>query len=113
APQPRLDLALLSDGKSVLIRNVLNDARFPNKELIQRAGWVSYAAYPLVLQDKMVGLMSIFANQPFSDQITLEMGSVAHGIALCIQRKRSEEALDVSEFKYRTVVESIKEVIFQ
>jgi two-component system, cell cycle sensor histidine kinase and response regulator CckA len=113
APQPRLDVASLSDGKSVLIRNVLNDSRFPNKELIQTAGWVSYAAYPLVLEDKLVGLMSIFANQSLSDQITLEMGSVAHGIALCIQRKRSEEALDVSEFKYRTVVESIKEVIFQ
>src|SRR5215471_18069078 len=41
------------------------------------------------------------------------MGSVAHGIALCIEGKRSEEALGVSEFKYRTVVESIKEVIFQ
>jgi len=41
------------------------------------------------------------------------MGSVAHGIALCIDRKRSEEALGVSEVKYQSVVESIKEVIFQ
>ena len=38
---------------------------------------------------------------------------MAHGIALCIEGKRSEEALGISEFKYRTVVESIKEVIFQ
>jgi len=41
------------------------------------------------------------------------MGSVAHGIALCIERKRSEEALGASEFKYQSVVENIKEVIFQ
>ena len=40
------------------------------------------------------------------------MGSVANGIALCMDRKRSEEALGVSESKYRSVVESIKEVIF-
>jgi len=38
---------------------------------------------------------------------------VANGIALCIERKRSEEALGASEGKYRAVVESIKEVIFQ
>ena len=41
------------------------------------------------------------------------MGSVANGISLCIERKRSEEALDASEVKYRSVVETIKEVIFQ
>ncbi|HKX49034.1 MAG TPA: PAS domain S-box protein, partial [Candidatus Binatia bacterium] len=42
-----------------------------------------------------------------------EMASVANGIALCIDRKRSAEALDASEVKYRSVVENIKEVIFQ
>ena len=41
------------------------------------------------------------------------MASVANGIALYIERKRSEEALDASEVKYRSVVENIKEVIFQ
>ncbi len=41
------------------------------------------------------------------------MGSVANGIALCIERKRSEQALDASEVKYRSVVENIKEIIFQ
>jgi hypothetical protein len=42
-----------------------------------------------------------------------EMGSVTNGIALFIERKRSEEALDASEVKYRSVVNSLKEVIFQ
>jgi hypothetical protein len=41
------------------------------------------------------------------------MGSVANGIALSIERKRSEEALDVSEGKYRSVVASLQEVVFQ
>jgi len=41
------------------------------------------------------------------------MGSVAHGIALCVERKRSEAALGASESKYQSVVENIKEVIFQ
>jgi len=44
--------------------------------------------------------MSVFAVHPVSDQIGQEMGSVANGIALCIERKRSEEALDASESKY-------------
>src|SRR5439155_5804354 len=36
-----------------------------------------------------------------------------NGIALCVERKRSEAALGASESKYRSVVENIKDVIFQ
>src|SRR6266478_6510753 len=113
APEVLLDVAPLADGKPALIKQLLNDPRVPEQDLIKREGLVSYAAYPLVLEDKLVGLMAIFTQQQLTEQISLEMGSVAHGIALCIERKRSEEALGISEFKYRSVVESIKEVIFQ
>jgi len=112
-PEVNLELAPLSEGKPALIKQLANDARVPDQELVKREGLVSYAAYPLVLEDKLVGLMAVFTQQPLTEQISLEMGSVAHGIALCIERKRSEEALGVSEFKYRSVVESIKEIIFQ
>ena len=73
----------------------------------------SCAIYPLVLEDQLVGLMSIFVGHPLTEEIFQEMGSVANGIALCIERKRSEEALGASEIKYQSVVENIKEVIFQ
>jgi PAS domain S-box-containing protein len=113
APEVLLDVGALGEGKPALIKQLQNDPRVPEQELVKREGLVSYAAYPLVLEDKLVGLMAIFTQLPLTDQISLEMGSVAHGIALCIERKRSEEALGISEFKYRSVVESIKEVIFQ
>jgi PAS domain S-box-containing protein len=112
-PEVKLDLGTLKEGKPLLIRQVLNDGRLPEQEWVKREGVVSYAAYPLMLEDKLVGLMSIFTDHPLTDQIHQEMGSVANGISLCIQRKRSEQALDASEDKYRSVVENIKEVIFQ
>jgi len=112
-PDVSLDLASLAEGKPTIIKQLLGDSRVADQELVKREGVISYAAYPLLLEDKLIGLMAIFAQQPLTEQINLEMGSVAHGIALCIERKRSEEALGVSEFKYRSVVESIKEVIFQ
>jgi PAS domain S-box-containing protein len=101
------------DGKPVLIRQVIKDPRLHDQGWAHREGVTSYAAFPLMLEDKLVGAMSLFTQQPVHEQITQEMGSVANGIALCIERKRAEEALDRSEVKYRTVVESIKEVIFQ
>ena len=112
-PKVELDLEPLAEGKPVYIRQILKDPRVLDQAWVQQQGLVSYAAFPLALEDKLVGLMSLFSQQPVSEQVTQEMGSVANGIALCIERKRAEEALDRSEVKYRTVVESIKEVIFQ
>ncbi|HEV2391890.1 MAG TPA: response regulator [Verrucomicrobiae bacterium] len=112
-PEVCLDLDSLSQGKPLVIKQLAHDERIVDQGWIKKEGLASYAAYPLVLEDKLVGLMSIFSQQPLSDAISQEMGSVANGISLCIERKRSEEALDASEVKYRSVVENIKEVIFQ
>src|SRR5262249_15534496 len=112
-PRVKLEIAPLSEGQPVLIKQAANDERVSDQEWVRREGIVSYAAYPLMLEDKLVGLMSIFTSQSLTEQIHQEMSSVANGISLCIERKRSEEALDASEVRYRSVVENIKEVIFQ
>jgi PAS domain S-box-containing protein len=112
-PELRLDVPSLSKGEPVFIRQLSQDGRVTDANSPTRHGLVSYSAYPLVLEDRLVGLMSVFSQQPLTQQISQEMGSVANGISLCIQRKRSEEALNASEVKYRSVVENIKEVIFQ
>ena len=112
-PLVRLDVGPLMAGKPLVIKQLGTDPRVTDLEWTKRENLVSFAAYPLLLEEKLVGIMSVFTQQPLTEQITLEMGSVAHGIALCIERKRSEKALGLSEFKYRKVVESIKEVIFQ
>ena len=112
-PEVRLEVGALAQGKSVLINQLLNGQRIPDQLWVQRVGMAAFAAYPLVLEDHLVGLMAIFAQHPLTEQINQEMGSVANGIALCIERKRSKQALDASEVKYRSVVENIKEVIFQ
>jgi PAS domain S-box-containing protein len=85
----------------------------PDHEWATREGMAAFAGYPLMLEDRLVGLMGIFTRHPLTEAILQEMGSVANGIALCIERKRSEEALESSQVKYRSVVENIKEVIFQ
>jgi PAS domain S-box-containing protein len=112
-PPVRLDIGDLLEGRPVLIKQLARDERFVDHEWVKREGMVSYAACPLLLGDRLVGLMSVFAQHPLTDQILQEMASVANGIALCIEGKRSEEALGASEVKYRAVVESIHEVIFQ
>src|SRR5579872_2900137 len=107
------DQYLAADGKPLLVNKVANDPRVPCQEWVEREGIVAYAGYPLMLEDRLIGLMSIFSHNPLSPAVIQEMGSVANGIALCSERKRSEEALDASEVKFKSVVESLKEVVFQ
>ena len=109
----KLPIAALRKGEPLLVRHLPVDERVGDPAWAGAEGLVSFAAYPLLLEDKLVGLMSIFTRHPVGEEILQEMSSVANGISLCIERKRSEEALDASEVKYRSVVENIKEVIFQ
>ena len=108
-----LHAQVISSRKPLLINKVLGDPRVVDQDWVRQEGIVSYAGYPLVIEDRLVGIMSLFARSALSEGTLQEMGSVANGIALCIDRKRSAQALDASEFKYRSVVENIKEVIFQ
>jgi two-component system, cell cycle sensor histidine kinase and response regulator CckA len=112
-PKVFIDIEQLKQDKSILISQVMGEYRVPDQAWVRREGIASFAAHPLMLEDRLVGLMSMFSRNPLSQAIIQEMSSVANGIAICVDRKRSAEALDASEIKYRTVVENIKEVIFQ
>jgi PAS domain S-box-containing protein len=108
-----LDLDSLAKGRPVFIKQLRADPRLQDLPWAVRERLVAAAFCPLVLEERLVGIMSIFSRSPLPETIVQEMSSVANGIALCIERKRSEQALGASEVKYQTVVENLEEVIFQ
>ena len=112
-PRLLLEQRGLREGKPVLLRQIGQAAPTGEDDWLRQEGLVSCAAYPLALEDKLVGLMTVFSQTPLPEEILQEMASVANGISLCIERKRSAAALDASEDKYRSVVENIREIIFQ
>ena len=112
-PAVSLKLEELRQGQPLFIKNLIGDPRLDDQQWARRAGMASFAALPLLLDGRLVGMMSLFASTPLAEVTLQEMTSVAHGIALGIERKRSELALTASEGRYRSVVESIREVVFQ
>lgn len=108
-----VELAGMAEGKPLLVNHLTRDIAFLDREWASKEGIAAFAAYPLILEEALVGVMAVSSREAFRESILQEMGSVANGIAMCIERKRSAEALGASEFKYRSVVENIKEVIFQ
>src|SRR5262249_12676932 len=82
----RLDVDALAQGKPILIEQMLDDPRVPDQAWVRKESLAALAAYPLLLEDKLVGLMALVTGHPLTKQICQEMGSVANGIALCIER---------------------------
>jgi PAS domain S-box-containing protein len=108
-----LEFKPLWEGKPVFISDVAKDATLQQRTWIRGEGFASFAAYPLMLEERLVGCMALFSREPQAETVLQELASVANGIALCIQRKQAEDALDASESRYQSVVSSIKEVVFQ
>jgi PAS domain S-box-containing protein len=81
------------ERKPHLTNSVIGDPRIPAQEWAERAGLVSFAGYPLVVEDRLVGVWAMFARHPLSEVTLRAMESVAKKVALGIERKRAEEAL--------------------
>ena len=107
------DKFLTADSQPVLLNNLSKDAVLPCWEWVEREGIVAYAGYPLRLENRLMGLISIYSHTPLSQAVIQEMASVANGMALCIENKRAEEALDASEVKYRSMLEGLKEIVYR
>src|SRR5947199_5396383 len=54
---------------------------------------VAFAGFPLVVQDRLLGVLAMFSRRPLSGAVLQALESVAGMMALGIERKRAEEAL--------------------
>jgi DNA-binding response OmpR family regulator len=77
APAVELDIEALA-AAGPLVLNRLQDARIvTDLDWLKRHEVCAYAAYPLVIEEQLAGLMALFSQQPLSERVLQEMGSVA------------------------------------
>lgn len=113
SPLLQLELKDLSTGAPVLVSDVLRDTRVRDRVIALDLHITGLVVYPLLLEGKLVGMALLASSSVLDDQTLRDIGSVANGMALCVDRKRSEEALTDSEVKYQKVVQNIKDIVFQ
>ena len=61
---------------------------------IEREGLVSFAGYPLLVDNTIVGVLAMFSPREFSASALDAMAAVADAIALAIDRKRAERDVE-------------------
>ncbi|HEV7684382.1 MAG TPA: response regulator [Pyrinomonadaceae bacterium] len=80
---------------------VQTDPEVSDHEWAIREGMIAFAGYPLLVEDRLVGVMAMFARQKLADDSLDVLASMADVISQGIERKRVEEALHASEEQLR------------
>jgi PAS domain S-box-containing protein len=90
---------IAQERKPHLTNQVVGDPRVSDQEWARREGMVSFAGYPLVVEDRLLGVVAMFAKHPLSEVTLSYLGSAADSIAVGISRKQTEQALVRSELE--------------
>jgi PAS domain S-box-containing protein len=80
-----------------LTNDVQNDPRVSDQAWAKREGMLAFAGYPLIVQEKSLGVMAMFARKTLPATVLDTLGSVATQIALGVNRIQGEADLMVAK----------------
>lgn len=93
-PVGKFKIGLIAQERRPHLTNqVVGDPRVGDQEWAKREGMVAFAGYPLVVGDRLVGVLAMFAWHPLNDFTLRALGAVADHVALGIERRRAEKEI--------------------
>jgi PAS domain S-box-containing protein len=104
--------AIAQQRSALLTNDVFNDPRFSDHDRLRHEGVVSFAGYPLIVANQLLGVIGVYARQVLSYSAGEALALVANLIALGIQRRRGDEALRAATDRLQHVVASSPAVLF-
>jgi PAS domain S-box-containing protein len=85
---------IAAEREAHLTNSVAGDPRVGDQEWARRERMVAFAGYPLLVEDRLVGVLAMFSRATLPEDTLEALASVANVIAQGIERKRAEEALN-------------------
>jgi PAS domain S-box-containing protein len=93
---------------------VVGDARVHDQAWAVREGMVAFAGFPLIVGDRLVGVIALFARRALDGADFDAFGTAGNAISVAISRARHVEAearaltrLAANEARYRTLAEAV------
>src|SRR5207248_4318503 len=84
---------IAQEGRPHLTNAVLTDPRVGDKAWARREGMVAFAGYPLVLDERVTGVLALFARQPLPEDTLEALAATVEIIVQGLERRRMEEVL--------------------
>ena len=94
-----------------LTNNVIGDPHVPQQDWAREQGMTSFAGYPLLADDRLIGVIGMFARKPLSDATLEALQTVSQALAVGIQRKQAQEALLEQSEWFRVTLGSIGDAV--
>ena len=85
---------IAAERRPHLTNEAIGDPRVHDQQWAADLGLVAFAGYPLLVADRLVGVMAMFARHRLSTTTLDALAAVANSIAVGIERKRAEERLE-------------------
>src|SRR5262249_37598262 len=93
---------IAQDRRPHLTNDVRNDPRIGDPVWARREGMVAFSGYPLLIEERVMGVMALFARRALSPETLDLLAAVAPIVAQGIDRKRVEAAArEKAEFLQR------------
>ena len=93
------------EGQPQLTNAVPDDPWTSDREWAIRESMVGFAGYPLVIKDRVVGVVASFSRHPLTESAAQVLGLISGSLAQFIDRKRAKLALRAREERFRTAFE--------
>ena len=90
-----------------LTNQVLGDPRVGDQAWAQREGMVAFAGYPLVVGERLVGVLALFAKQELSEVTLSALAAITPYVSQVIERARAQERLRLTKEWLSTTLNSI------
>lgn len=84
---------IANDRQPHLVNDIAHDPMISDPEWAHREGMTAFAGFPLLVEERVVGVMAMFSRSAIPQATLEELGAVADGVAQFIDRKHTEERL--------------------
>lgn len=108
-PVGKYKIGLIAQERQPHLTNSLQtDPRVRDKEWAKREGMVGFAGYPLIFDDRLLGVIAMFSRQELSASILQELSFVANEISLGISRKQAAVEIQQQKEELKQALEKLK-----
>jgi PAS domain S-box-containing protein len=111
-PFGRFKIGLIAQERKAHLTNDVPHDPWIGQDWAITEGINSFAGYPLVVEDRIVGVMGMFSREVLGKSTLDTLAVIADGIAQGIERKKAEEKLRQSEKQLRDVIETMPAMAF-
>ncbi len=95
-----------------LTNDVPNDPHISDKDWARSEQMTAFAGYPLVVEERLVGVMCAFSRRTLTETVLQAMSNVANSIANAIERKQTEANLQESDERFQLVTRATNDAIW-